>query len=89
MPRQTTTTQDDAPVTTVRRTREAKEAAREAAEAAPAADSGAVTDELIARIAKEVVVKYIEVGKLTPAGFEEAFSEVHAAIVRTVRRGRR
>ena len=87
MPRQTASTQDDAPVTTVRRTREAKEAAA-AAEVAPAAE-GAVTDELIARIAKEVVVKYIEVGKLTPAGFEEAFADVHAAIVRTVRRGRR
>ena len=89
MPRQTASTQDDAPVTTVRRTREAKEAAAAAAaEVAPAAE-GAVTDELIARIAKEVVVKYIEVGKLTPAGFEEAFADVHAAIVRTVRRGRR
>ena len=45
-----------------------------------------VTDEAIFKVAKEIVVKFIEVGRLTPANFEETFEQVYASIERTVRR---
>ncbi|MEN8141115.1 MAG: hypothetical protein ABFR97_07840 [Thermodesulfobacteriota bacterium] len=39
-----------------------------------------VTDELIMKITKEVVVKFIEVGRLSPPKFSETFNEVHQTI---------
>lgn len=43
-------------------------------------------DEQILRTAKEIVVKFIEVGRISPTGFDEAFNNiyqtVHAAVVR-------
>ncbi len=44
-----------------------------------------VTDEAIFKVAKEIVVKFIEVGRLTPSSFEETFDRVYKAIRRTVR----
>jgi hypothetical protein len=44
-----------------------------------------ITDDAIFKVAKEIVVKFIEVGRLTPAGFEETFDRVYKAIERTVR----
>lgn len=44
-----------------------------------------VTDEAIFKVAKEIVVKFIEVGRLTPASFEENFDRIYKAIERTVR----
>ncbi|WP_319588395.1 hypothetical protein [uncultured Desulfobulbus sp.] len=44
-----------------------------------------VTDEAIFKVAKEIVVKFIEVGRLTPASFEETFDHIYKAIERTVR----
>ena len=44
-----------------------------------------VTDEAIFKVAKEIVVKFIEVGRLTPASFEETFDRIYKAIERTVR----
>jgi len=44
-----------------------------------------VTDEAIFKVAKEIVVKFIEVGKLTPSSFEETFDSIYKAIRRTVR----
>jgi hypothetical protein len=44
-----------------------------------------VTDEAIFKVAKEIVVKFIEVGRLTPSSFEETFERVYKAIERTVR----
>jgi hypothetical protein len=44
-----------------------------------------ITDEAIFKVAKEIVVKFIEVGRLTPASFEENFERVYRAIERTVR----
>jgi hypothetical protein len=44
-----------------------------------------VTDEAIFKVAKEIVVKFIEVGRLTPTSFEETFDRVYKAIERTVR----
>ena len=44
-----------------------------------------VTDEAIFKVTKEIVVKFIEVGRLTPTSFAETFDRVYKAIERTVR----
>ena len=46
-----------------------------------------VTDEAIFKVTKEIIVKFIEVGRLTPASFEETFQRVYATVKRTVRAG--
>ena len=45
----------------------------------------AISDEALFKVAKEIVVKFIEVGRLTPASFEEDFERVYRAVERTVR----
>ena len=45
-------------------------------------------DEQILRTAKEVVVKYIEIGRLSPQNFPESFREIYTAIDETVRQHR-
>ena len=45
----------------------------------------AMSNEAICRMAKEIVVKFIEVGKVSPAGFARTFEEVYQSIARTVR----
>lgn len=42
-------------------------------------------EEQILRASKEVVVKFIEVGRLSPTGFAETFTAVYQAIDSTVR----
>ena len=42
-------------------------------------------DEQILRTAKEVVVKFIEAGRISPAGFAETFRTVYTTIDQTVR----
>ena len=44
-----------------------------------------VTDEAIFKVSKEIVVKFIEVGRLTPTNFDETFQRVYSAVRRTVR----
>jgi len=44
-----------------------------------------VSDEAIFKVAKEIVVKFIEVGRLTPSAFEETFERVYRSIEKTVR----
>jgi len=44
-----------------------------------------VTDEAILKVTKEIVVKFIEVGHLSPAKFDEIFAQVHGTISNTVR----
>ena len=44
-----------------------------------------VTDEAILKVTKEIVVKFIEVGHLSPAKFNEIFAQVHSTISSTVR----
>ena len=44
-----------------------------------------ITDEAVFKVAKEIVVKFIEVGKISPASFEETFDRVFKAVERTVR----
>jgi hypothetical protein len=49
--------------------------------------SGSVTDETILKIAKEISIKFIEVGRITPATFEQSFKHIYSAIDTTVKRG--
>jgi hypothetical protein len=44
-----------------------------------------VSDESILKTTKEVVVKFIEVGRLTPANFDETFRSVYQAVRDSVR----
>ena len=42
-------------------------------------------DEQILRATKEIVVKFIELGRLSPSSVHESFRDVHATISETVR----
>lgn len=53
---------------------------------ATGASPGGVTDETILKIAKEITVKFIEVGRITPAGFATAFATIYSTIEKTVRK---
>ena len=44
-----------------------------------------VSDEAILKVAKEIVVKFIEVGRLSPQNFSETFESVYSSIRDTVR----
>ena len=44
-----------------------------------------VSDEAILKVAKEIVVKFIEIGRLSPANFSETFESVYKSIRDTVR----
>lgn len=44
-----------------------------------------VTDEAILKVAKEIVVKFIEVGRLSPTNFGETFDTIYKAVRDTVR----
>lgn len=48
-------------------------------------DTNGISSEVIFKAAKEVVVKFIEVGKLSPSGFEETFTRVYHSMEKTVR----
>jgi hypothetical protein len=43
-------------------------------------------DEQILRTAKEIVVKFIETGRVSPAGFPETFRTIYTTIDQTVRK---
>ena len=45
-----------------------------------------VSDESILKIAKEIAVKFIEVGRITPASFDRNFRDIHTTIEATVRK---
>ena len=47
-----------------------------------------VTDETILKIAKEISIKFIEVGRITPATFEQSFKNIFSAIDATVKKGK-
>jgi len=42
-------------------------------------------DEQILRVAKEVVVKFIETGRVSPAGFNETFKNIYRTIEETAK----
>jgi hypothetical protein len=44
----------------------------------------AAIDEQILRTAKEIVVKFIETGRVSPVGFPEAFKSIYMAVKETV-----
>ena len=43
-------------------------------------------DEQILRAAKEIVVKFIEVGRVSPTSFEKEFKQIHNAIASAVKK---
>lgn len=49
----------------------------------PAAET-TVSEETLLKLSKEIAVKFIEVGRITPANFPEAFKSIHAAIKASV-----
>ena len=42
-------------------------------------------DEQILRTAKEIIVKFIETGRVSPAGFSEAFHSIYKTVDTTVK----
>lgn len=44
-----------------------------------------VTDDAILKVAKEIVVKFIEVGRLSPSNFAETFQDIYKSVRDTVR----
>ena len=46
-----------------------------------------VSDEAIFKVSKEIIVKFIEVGRLTPANFDATFRRVYTTVRETVRSG--
>ncbi len=44
-----------------------------------------VSDETILKVAKEVVVKFIEVGRLSPGNFDETFHSIYKTVRDAVR----
>jgi hypothetical protein len=47
--------------------------------------STTVSDETILKISKEIAVKFIEVGRITPATFPSTFTTIYSSIEQTVR----
>ena len=48
-------------------------------------DNRSVSDDAIFKVTKEIVVKFIEVGRLTPANFDETYNRVYETIRKSVR----
>ena len=48
-------------------------------------DDRPVTDDAIFKVTKEIVVKFIEVGRVTPANFTETYNRVFETIRKSVR----
>jgi hypothetical protein len=44
-----------------------------------------VSDDTILKVAKEVVVKFIEVGRLSPSNFDETFKNIYKSVRDSVR----
>jgi hypothetical protein len=42
-------------------------------------------DELAMKVTKEIVIKFIEVGRLSANTFDEVFRQVHSTVVDTLR----
>ena len=43
-----------------------------------------VSDETILKAAKEITVKFIEIGRITPSTFPETFKSIHSTIKSTL-----
>jgi hypothetical protein len=46
-------------------------------------------DEHVLKAAKEIVVKFIECGRLSPSGFSETFQSVYRTVDETVKAGQK
>jgi len=46
----------------------------------------ATIEEQVLRTAKEIVVKFIEIGRVSPTGFEETFTAIHQTVHRSVKK---
>ncbi len=46
-----------------------------------------ISDESILKVSKEVAIKFIEMGRITPATFDETFKSIHTTIENTVKKG--
>ncbi len=44
-----------------------------------------ITDDAILKVAKEIVIKFIEVGRLAPGNFDETFRAIYQAVRDTVK----
>ncbi|MGV1099995.1 hypothetical protein ACUUL3_11380 [Thiovibrio sp. JS02] len=44
-----------------------------------------ITDDAILKVAKEIVIKFIEVGRLAPGNFDETFRAIYQSVRDTVR----
>lgn len=40
----------------------------------------ALSDEAILKVSKEIIIKFIEVGRVTPSNFKESFSKIHETV---------
>jgi len=47
-------------------------------------DKNNIADEIILKVSKEIAVKFIEVGRLTPATFESTFQKIYETVKQTV-----
>ncbi len=43
-----------------------------------------IADEVLLKVSKEIAVKFIEVGRLTPATFETTFAKIYETVKQTV-----
>ena len=43
-----------------------------------------IADEILLKVSKEIAVKFIEVGRLTPATFETTFAKIYETVKQTV-----
>ncbi len=50
--------------------------------------NSAVSSETILKISKEIAVKFIEVGRITPATFPDAFTTIYSTINQAVKKDR-
>ncbi len=50
--------------------------------------ASASTEEQILRTAKEIIVKFIEIGRVSPTAFPEAFKTIYTAVEETVTESR-
>lgn len=42
-------------------------------------------EEIVLKVTKEIVIKYIEIGRLPLASFDEAFKIIHKTVQETIR----
>ncbi|MEA2083977.1 MAG: hypothetical protein U9O82_07020 [Thermodesulfobacteriota bacterium] len=54
------------------------------ADTGPGTSSKPVTDDAILKVTKEIMVKFIETGRLSPSNFDETFKNVFNTVKNTV-----